>query len=65
MGHHTLTDKGGTVSRSFTIEYIATDPVLPEGFYWVPCFPMPAHEHGPFKTYETARQSAIGALHAS
>lgn len=61
MGHYNETDRRGTSPRSFSIEYIATDPMLPEGFYWASCFPSPSIEHGPFPTYRKALKAAQGA----
>lgn len=67
MSHYTETDGRGGLPRSFAVEYIATDPVLPEGFYWVSCFPSPSIEHGPFPTYRKALKAAqvAGASHGS
>lgn len=46
---------------SFCVEFIACDPYLEPGWYWVACWPgcLPDGDpQGPFETYEKAERDA-------
>lgn len=42
---------------AFTVEFVACDPYLDPGWYWV-AFGNEQHPHGPFETYGKAEQDA-------